>query len=371
MKVIIFGYLTYLYKGEKNSYELGMLSELPRKFVEIDLEDWAELYMGHTIVVLTKNNQICFSDLSKNFSHKDSLQNYDSNNCISFPIENSYGTIPVTSVSPEKFSFNHNVRVTFDDKIVLFNTSGLYIINPHDFDHDNIKKRYKKAVHDAWLCNDDLYIINGKKQLYHIELNGTEHPITYDGCLIENCVKLVGGCEHICVLTVDGSVYTYGSGTKGQIGCGYVDSFTNEAFLLDCFGIVRIKDIASGGWHILAQSGILLSFNLESNDLYGWGWNESYQLGGIEPSIVSKPELINITDDKNIETVDVIKISAGLRHSAIIDINGNVWAWGNNEHFQITELNVDKIMPICIYLSDLKKNYKTINCGRWNSYITY
>ena len=75
--------------------------------------------------------------------------------------------------------------------------------------------------------------------------------------------------EHCLLLTEHGQVYSWGGGSRGQLGHG---SLTSEAGprLVAALDGMRIVRIAAGGWHSAAIS--------DSHDLYMFGWNESGQL---------------------------------------------------------------------------------------------
>ena len=71
------------------------------------------------------------------------------------------------------------------------------------------------------------------------------------------------------VLAEHGQVYTWGGGSRGQLGHGTLTSEETPRLVMALDGL-RIIKIAAGGWHSAAIS--------ESHDLYMFGWNESGQL---------------------------------------------------------------------------------------------
>jgi len=77
------------------------------------------------------------------------------------------------------------------------------------------------------------------------------------------------GKEHCMVLTETGQVYSWGGGTRGQLGHGILASEYKPKLIMALDGM-RIRKIAAGGWH----SAVISEFN----DLYMFGWNESGQL---------------------------------------------------------------------------------------------
>jgi len=81
--------------------------------------------------------------------------------------------------------------------------------------------------------------------------------------------QVVCGKEHCMLLTEHGQVYTWGGGSRGQLGHGTLTGEDQPRLVMALDG-VRITKIAAGGWHSAAIS--------QSHDLYMFGWNESGQL---------------------------------------------------------------------------------------------
>jgi len=90
--------------------------------------------------------------------------------------------------------------------------------------------------------------------------------------------QVVCGKEHCMLLTEHGQVYTWGGGSRGQLGHGTLASEERPRLVMALDGMKIIK-IAAGGWHSAAIS--------ESHDLYMFGWNESGQLA--QPTNLARP----------------------------------------------------------------------------------
>ncbi|KAJ8982720.1 hypothetical protein NQ317_019511 [Molorchus minor] len=90
------------------------------------------------------------------------------------------------------------------------------------------------------------------------------------------------GKEHCIMLDKLGNVYSFGRGSRGQLGHGSLDDMT-EPKPVEALGGIKIVKIAVGGWHSCAVSkdGDLYTWGWNSNDnshLYGSGWNRYKQL---------------------------------------------------------------------------------------------
>lgn len=82
-------------------------------------------------------------------------------------------------------------------------------------------------------------------------------------------VDIVCGKEHCLLLTEHGQVYSWGGGSRGQLGHGTLNSEERPRLITALDGM-KVKKIAAGGWH----SAVISQFD----DLYMFGWNESGQL---------------------------------------------------------------------------------------------
>ena len=89
---------------------------------------------------------------------------------------------------------------------------------------------------------------------------------------------MVCGKEHSLLLTEHGQVFTWGGGSRGQLGHGNLVSEDKPKLVMALDGM-RIRKVAAGGWHSACIS--------QYDDLYMFGWNESGQLA--QPTNLTKP----------------------------------------------------------------------------------
>ncbi|XP_065655058.1 RCC1 domain-containing protein 1 [Hydra vulgaris] len=180
--------------------------------------------------------------------------------------------------------------------------------------------------------------------------------------------KICCGREHGIALTNDGIVYTIGGGWRGQLGLGVIDS-ADILTKVDLLEPLKVKDIAAGGWHCLVIS--------DSGDLYGWGWNESGQIGVIkedsdesEEEILSFPKLLfspSLVDTPIEQTF--ISVSAGSRHSSAVSSNGLLFSWGWNGYGQLMHGDfLNKLKPQLVKSLCQKSLFKVV-CGKWSTVV--
>ncbi|XP_037076385.1 ultraviolet-B receptor UVR8-like [Pollicipes pollicipes] len=139
----------------------------------------------------------------------------------------------------------------------------------------------------------------------------------------EHVVLVSCGREHVVLLTRSGRVYTYGCGSRGQLGSGGLDAAETPQLVQALDGL-PIQQVAAGGWHTAAVS--------TSGDVYTWGWNESNQLGlGDDVNVAPEPTLVEaLPVDKNVR-----QVACGTRHTLALLDDGAVLGWGWNAYGQL------------------------------------
>lgn len=136
---------------------------------------------------------------------------------------------------------------------------------------------------------------------------------------LSGVVAVAAGASHSLALKNDGTVWSWGLNTSGQLGD---TTNTLRKSPVQVSGLSGIFDIAAGGDHSLALRA--------DGTVWAWGANSVGQLGDntttnrLTPQIVSS--LSNVTD-----------IAAGGYHSLAIKNDSTVWTWGNNWYGQLGE----------------------------------
>lgn len=127
----------------------------------------------------------------------------------------------------------------------------------------------------------------------------------------------VGG-SHTVSLRVDGSVWTWGQNTYGQLGTN--DTISRDDPVKVVFdNNVKIKAVSAGKDYSLA---------LDTNgNVWGWGKNTYYEIGQVNQTKVLKPRMIT-------KNVNIVKISAGANTSVMIADDGTIYTYGLNSDGQ-------------------------------------
>jgi alpha-tubulin suppressor-like RCC1 family protein len=126
------------------------------------------------------------------------------------------------------------------------------------------------------------------------------------------------GYQHIAALRLDGSLFTWGTNTSGQLGDSTAVSKSSPV------------QIGTNNWTTISAGGSFSTGLLASNrSLYAWGNNTGGQLGQGDVISRSSPVLIPlyITGAGNLSWSVV---SAGALHTQAITSAGQLYTWGSN-----------------------------------------
>nr|GEZ68102.1 hypothetical protein [Tanacetum cinerariifolium] len=132
---------------------------------------------------------------------------------------------------------------------------------------------------------------------------------------------IAAGEAHTLALTGDGKVYSWGRGTFGRLGnASEVDQLIPTK--ID-FHVNKILAISAGAYHSIALA--------DDGSVWSWGYNTYGQLGvdgdnSLVPYLVQMP----ISDDgSETKTLKISSVKAGGMMSLAIDDVGCLWMWGN------------------------------------------
>jgi len=155
------------------------------------------------------------------------------------------------------------------------------------------------------------------------------------------------GLQHGLALNSDGEVYAWGKGERGQLG---IKSLVGESVSVPQRIIqfrlppkdgaqqwtedVRIVEISAGVNHSAARS--------DDNHLYVWGKNVAAAVKkGTNAQDSNFPTLVKGLPDN----VDIIKVSCGSHHTAVLLENGSVYAFGKTIDNQVPVFEATMILP--------------------------
>ncbi len=145
-------------------------------------------------------------------------------------------------------------------------------------------------------------------------------PVQVPG--LNNVIGISAGYEHCLAVKADGTVWAWGRNSEGQLGQGSAGSFIDHAVQVTLPGVNnQCTAVAAGGFHSLAMAAGI------GGTLFTWGYNAQGQIGnGNTTSPVSTPFQV---------TFGVRAIAAGGYHSMYIDAAGQVRGFGFNVNGQL------------------------------------
>lgn len=131
---------------------------------------------------------------------------------------------------------------------------------------------------------------------------------------------IASGADHSLALTAEGRVWTWGSGSSGQLGDGTNLNRQAPVPLLTVAGMAKIVHIGAG---------YSFSMALDANgSLWAWGSNSQREISRDTMSSTRTPIRINLP-------APVVRFACGDYHSLALDRNGKLWAWGGNSDGQL------------------------------------
>jgi alpha-tubulin suppressor-like RCC1 family protein len=191
---------------------------------------------------------------------------------------------------------------------------------PNQFLSDEFGDIEDYFVTDYWLIDqfvgDTLFTwgFNSSGQLGNNTTGSRNTPVTtFSGGTTWK--QIAGGSTHTAAIKTDGSLWTWGLNSSGQLGD---NTTTNRSIPVTTFaGGTDWKSVAGGGAHTLAIK--------TDGSLWTWGFGNSGRLGNFSTTDRSTP----VTTFAGGTTWK--SVACGRQHSAAIKTDGTLWLWGFNE----------------------------------------
>lgn len=158
--------------------------------------------------------------------------------------------------------------------------------------------------------------------------------------------------QTVC-LTDDGKVWSWGDGDFGKLGRGGSDGcFT--PLVIDSVSNIGVCKVLCGAQFNLAMTNC--------GNVWTWGKGDFFRLGHNSNAHVREPQMVEFLKDKHI-----VDVAVGALHCLAVTEDGEVYAWGDNDHGQqgTGTTTVNKIPTLVLGTEDHR--IKHVACGSSHS----
>lgn len=163
-----------------------------------------------------------------------------------------------------------------------------------------------------------------------------------------NWVQVEAGATHVLALKRDGSLWSWGGNSAGQLGTGSTVSSNAPVRVGSESAWVEVR---AGGFYSLARRA--------DGTLWAWGGNTNGQLGLGNTTSQRTPMRVGTS-------ADWAGLSAGVFHALALKTNGTLWAWGRNSFGQLgTGGRVNSTRPVAVGTST---DWQMVEAGLGHSF---
>ncbi len=156
---------------------------------------------------------------------------------------------------------------------------------------------------------------------------------------VSDIIGIAAGGNHNLALKSDGTVISWGGNISGQCGQGTGSTpFELPAAVVNSGGISPLEGVT------LVTAGAEHSLAILDGKVNAWGDNTGSQIG-LPTSTTFSDIPVVIQDFAGADLEKIISISAGNVHSVALDVNGNLWTWGNGFNGQLGIGPISKSVP--------------------------
>jgi alpha-tubulin suppressor-like RCC1 family protein len=145
--------------------------------------------------------------------------------------------------------------------------------------------------------------------------------------VLTGIIDIAGGSTHTLALKADGTVWTWGSNSSGQLGDGSTKSRQLAA---------QVKTASStflGGIIAIAAGDNFCAALRSDGTVWAWGDNGSGQIG--VGSTHTQKYAVQVTLSGGAALSGIADFACGSSHVIALKTDGAVWSWGNNTNGQL------------------------------------
>jgi alpha-tubulin suppressor-like RCC1 family protein len=161
-------------------------------------------------------------------------------------------------------------------------------------------------------------------------------PVSVVGGFTDWC-QVNSGCRHIAAIRTNGTLWTWGLNTRGQLGDNTTNGRSSPVSVVGVF--TDWCQVSAGGYHTSAVR--------TDGTLWSWGSNSYSQLGDNSATSASKSSPVSVVGG----FTNWCQVSSGFAHTAAIRNDGTLWTWGLNNCGQLghgTALTCSRASPVSV-----------------------
>jgi alpha-tubulin suppressor-like RCC1 family protein len=159
------------------------------------------------------------------------------------------------------------------------------------------------------------------------------------------------GNDYTAAIKTDGTLWTWGSGSLGQLGNGSTALRTSTPITTFAGG-TNWKQVSPGGSHTAAIK--------TDGTLWTWGYGSNGRLGNAATTERSTP-VTTFAGGTNWK-----QVSSGTGHTAAIKTDGTLWTWGNGSDGQLGNAAItSRSTPVTTFAGG--NNWKQVSAGNFHT----
>jgi alpha-tubulin suppressor-like RCC1 family protein len=214
-----------------------------------------------------------------------------------------------------------------------------------------------KADGTLWAWGDNSFGQLGVTNSFGVPIASQSAPVRVGAAGTWVAVAAAGGASSYA-LQADGTIWAWGDNSQGRLGNGDpTGAQINTPVQVGPPGST-FKALASGGGHVLALGS--------DGSLWSWGSNTNGELGLGDTVARSVPTQVLVA--AALSDNDWTAISAGDAHSVALKADGTLWSWGGNSSGQLGDgSTADRATPAPVGDPALDHDWFSIAAGSQNT----
>ena len=188
---------------------------------------------------------------------------------------------------------------------------------------------------------------------------------TSSSAFLTGVATIAAGDNFSVAVKTDGTVWAWGDNSSGQIGIGSTQTqkYAVQVTLSGGGGLTGVKRVECGATHVIAVK--------TDGSVWSWGNNTNGQLGNGTTTQAKNPVQVKINSSTFF--TGATAVAAGASHSVILKTDGSVYACGLNTSGQLSiNSNTQQLYPIQSVSSTgpVLANIVDLTCGATHTLVT-